>query len=217
MLNDPVTEPRGDFDIHLTVRPVPDGLVPDAADRLAELAARHGCKFTDIELARGAVRTQPMVTGTGSGTLAAQRALAAGWARTLRAEGYEVIRTKIEAAPWNDGVPADDQAAAREPAGRYFEHHVKLLLDAAELDGLAAAVEPYGAHLSRNARRERQDGRHERFVTQRCHAVGQAAARRRLATLVDAVRARGHRIVSVEEEYVMVDDNTAIDAGWIAA
>lgn len=210
VITDPAPQLSGDFDIHLTVRP---GRA--AGDRLAGFAARYGLKFTDIRLARGAVSAQPMVTGTGSGTLADQHTRAAGWADALRGEGFEVVRTKIEAAPWNTGVPAGDDEARRDPAGRYFEHHLKLLLDAAELEGLATAVEPYGAHLSRNARRERPDGRHERFVTQRCHGVGQRTARHRLAALVEAVRARGHEIVSVEEEYVVVDDNAAIDAGWI--
>lgn len=80
-----------------------------------------------------------------------------------------MVRIKVEAAPWNDGVPERDADAVE---GRYFEHHVKLLLpDAAAgtLVSLTRLLEPHQARLSRNARRQRDDGRHERFATQRCH------------------------------------------------
>ena len=56
----------------------------------------------------------------------------------------------------------------------YFEHHVKVVL----ADGEAMATvwqvsERHAAHVSRNARRLLPDGRHERFVTQRCHDARQ--------------------------------------------
>ncbi|TCB90757.1 hypothetical protein E0H26_26570 [Micromonospora zingiberis] len=201
---------RGDFDIHLTVAATGAG-----HRHLAEVGTRLAMKFTEIALARGAQPTQPMFTLTGHGDLAGQRVRAAERAEALRAEGLRVLRTKIEAAPWNADLPADDEAARREPAGRYFEHHVKLLLDAEDLVGLAEAVEPYGAHLSRNARRHRPDGRHERFVTQRCHRVGQPTARTWLARLRAVLDGRGHPVLGVEEEYVVHDDNVGLDDGWL--
>jgi hypothetical protein len=92
---------------------------------------------------------------------------------------------------------------------------VKLVLAAGRLDLARAVAEAHGAHLSRNARRDRDDGRHERFVTQRCHDVGRLQARERLDAMITALTAEGLEIVEVEEEYVLVDDNPALDAGWI--
>lgn len=61
----------------------------------------------------------------------------------------------------------------------------------------------HGAHLSRNARRAVGGGRHERFVTQRRHAVGRAGAR------------AGLQVSECEEEFVVHGDRPALDVGWI--
>jgi len=158
-----------------------------------------------------------MLTGRGRGTLGGQLVVAQRWVDGLRADGLQVVRVKIEAAPWGVGIPGSDAEAGDAPAGRYFEHHVKVLLDTAELGGLTALAEPYGAHVSRNARRTRLDGRHERFITQRCYRVGQPTARRHLAGLRAALDRGGYHVLEVEEEYVVYDDNPAIDAGWITS
>lgn len=53
----------GDFDVHLTGSEW-------EVDELAAFAERHGAKFSHIELDRGATPSQPMLTVSGSGTLA---------------------------------------------------------------------------------------------------------------------------------------------------
>ncbi|GAB3851629.1 hypothetical protein [Dactylosporangium cerinum] len=184
-----------DFETHFTVAP---------DDRLADWAAAHGLKYTRIELDRGATADQPMLTSRGRGDLAGRRAAAATLVRQLRDDGFTVRRVKIEAAPWHAAVPSG-----------YFEHHVKLVLAAADIDVARSVAVRHGAHLSRNARRARDDGRHERFVTQRCHDVGRPQAWGRLDALIAALTDTGLELVEVEEEYVLVDDNPELDAGWI--
>jgi hypothetical protein len=184
-----------DFETHFTV-------VYD--QRLPDWAAARGLKYTRIELDRGATADQPMLTSRGRGDLAGWRAAAATLVRHLQDDGFTVRRVKIEAAPWHAAVPAG-----------YFEHHVKLVLTAAGIDAARSVAVGHGAHLSRNARRARDDGRHERFVTQRCHDVGRPQARERLDAMITALAAKGLEIVEVEEEYVLVDDNPELDAGWI--
>ncbi|MDL4777755.1 MULTISPECIES: hypothetical protein [Thermomonosporaceae] len=199
----------GDFEAHVTV-----GCRAAEIDAIARWAAEHGLKFTHIVLDRGRVTSQPMLTLRTSGTLDGARAAAGDAAARLRSAGYAVTRLKIEAAPWNRGVPSAD-ADARDPA-RYFEHHLKLLLGARfDAAALIGAVLPHTAHLSRNARRVRADGRHERFVTQRCRLVGSLTAGRRLAALTGTLRAAGHEIASVEREYVVHDGDASLDEGWI--
>jgi hypothetical protein len=83
-----------------------------------------------------------------------------------------VVRVKIEAAPWNEGVPRSDEDARDD---LYFEHHVKVQQLTSDLRGLVTlirAVIGHDAHVSVNARRTRADGFQERFVTQRCHGGG---------------------------------------------
>jgi hypothetical protein len=207
----PVREVSGDFEIHITSH-------AGYAEKLASFAARHGLKFVHILLDRGLYVSQPMLTLTGRGSLADQQAALQRWQRELREAGIYPRRSKIEAAPWCVGVPQLDEEAATEPEGRYFEHHIKLLLPrprVADLVAVTDLVAPHGARLSRNARRERADGAEERFVNQRCHSVGLATARQRLDALVDALQAGGYQIVGVEQEYVVFDSDLRHDQGWL--
>jgi hypothetical protein len=218
-----VREFTGEFETHLTVVA---GCAVGDEDRLRRWAERHRVKYTRIVLDRGATPDQPMLTVRCRGTLSAQRAAASVWAGRLRAEGFEVVRVKIEATPWNGDVPRTAAEARALPPGCYFEHHVKLALaDDTEVATVRTLAEHHCAHVSRNARREsgrvdgRQGGRptggHERFVTQRCRDVGRPEARRRLDALLDALVTAGFRAVEVEEEFVVHDDRPALDAGWI--
>lgn len=126
-----------------------------------------------------------------------------------------MLRTKIEAAPWNEGVPQSDQDARED---LYFEHHVKVLLPADDilaLWALTSAVQDHGASASRNARRKRVDSYEERFVTQRCHGVGRSTARARLDALLAALRDGEFEVLDVEQEYVVHDDAIHVDRGWL--
>ncbi|MFI5711339.1 nucleotidyl transferase AbiEii/AbiGii toxin family protein [Kribbella sp. NPDC051620] len=195
----------GDFEIHLTA-------TPGSTGSLAAFAERHGLKFSDILLDRGRNPAQPMLTIRASGRLGKVHKAARKWHKKAHRVAL-ITRLKIEAAPWNDGVPAGDEAAE---AGRYFEHHVKLLLPEATRESLlaiTALVEPHGARLSANARRHRDDGQHERFVTQRCHGVGRASAKAQLELVLAALRE--YEILEVEEEYVVVDTDLDLDEGWL--
>ncbi|MBB1252032.1 hypothetical protein [Streptomyces alkaliterrae] len=201
----------GDFEIHLTV----DG-TGDELSGLEDFARAHGLKCAFIVLDRGRTPWQPMITQRAQGTLAEAADSAEATAAGLSAAGFRVVRTKVEATPWSDGVPRDDSAARSLPGDQYFEHHVKLLLPAdAELAALARLAERHGAHVSRNARRRRDDGPAERFVTQRCRGVGDTTASCRLSDLTAELTAAGWEIISSEREFVVYDSAQALDAGWI--
>ncbi|PZG95255.1 hypothetical protein C1I97_27230 [Streptomyces sp. NTH33] len=203
----------GEFETHLTVRSETCG---GGGEPLLLWAERHGIKYTHIVLDRGRTPDQPMLTCRGQGSLAGQLATARQWSKRLLDDGFRVVRVKIEAAPWNDEVPKTDAEATDLPEGCYFEHHVKLVLSGElEVAAVRTLAVPHSAHVSRNARRASADGRHERFVTQRCRGVGRAEAGRRLDALLRALAEAGHTAVEVEEEFVVHDGNFAADAGWI--
>jgi hypothetical protein len=202
-----MSEFEGVFDIHLTVDAGND------VDRLNHWARANEVKFTHIVLARGAVRSQPMLTIAGRGTLTEQRGVAAACTAKLLGEAFTVVRVKIEAAPWNEDVP-QDRTAATALRGCYFEHHVKVVVPG-DLTALAEMAGAHSAHVSRNARRTRGDGTHERFVTQRCRGVGLPTARRRFEALLDALEVGGFAVLEAEQEFVVYDDNLDIDHGWI--
>ncbi|MGW5752259.1 hypothetical protein [Nocardia rhamnosiphila] len=201
---------QGDFEAHITIRA--DGAGTVAA--LERYAARHDMKFTHIVLMRGRVPDQPMVTLQRSGTAPTVREWVYTLVGALSAAEFEVTRVKLETTPWAEGVPGTDAAAEVLGSRYYFEHHIKLLLPTgAEVGHLAAAVTGHGAHVSANARRVRAGGRTERFVTQRCRAVGDRTADARLTELLAALA--DYRILSVEREFVVYDSNESVDEGWI--
>ncbi|QQM43496.1 hypothetical protein [Streptomyces liliifuscus] len=192
------------------------------SERLRCWAAGSGLKLTHIVLARGRMPSQPMVTLAGSPSYAAESARAREVAARLRADGFVPVRVKIESSPWAPEVPREPCRTGGDE--RYFEHHVKLLLDAdTDLDALAARVVPHGAHLSWNARRVRGDGhgseidgtggRHERFVTQRCRGVDAEGAGRLLELLLAELY--GFEVADVEREFVLHDSDLSVDDGWI--
>lgn len=199
----PVSDPL--YETHVTVR----CRGPEEPERLRRWAAAAGLKLTHIVLSRGRMRDQPMLTLSGSRTRAEEEARAREVVERLRADGFEPVRVKTETSPWAPEVP-DGPC----PDGRYFEHHVKLLLTVgADLDALAARVVPHGAHLSWNARRVREDARHERFVTQRHHGDAEGAARALGGLLADL---GGYEVLSVEREFVLHDSDVSVDEGWLA-
>jgi len=185
------------YEIHLTVER------PDLR-RLRAWASAAGLKLTVIELARGRTPSQPMLTWSAASYDAAA-ARAREVAGELRAAGFVPVRVKIESAPWAPEVPNGPCGE-----GRYFEHHVKLRLGAdADLAELASLVVPFGAHLSRNVRREG-----ERFVTQRCRGVDAQGAGASLEKLLRVLG--GWHVLSVEREFVLYDSDESVDEGWIA-
>jgi hypothetical protein len=202
----------GEFETHITV-PLEE---PAHIGALRAWAEYQHLQFHHIILDRGRTPSQPMVSRRGRGTLSGERAAATELVRLLNAGGFAVSRVKIEAAPENQDVPDTDAEAAEFHAGRYFEHHVKLLLaPSANLADLARLAQTYAAHLSRNARRVRGDGLHERFVTQRCYQVGRLAARERLDALLAALATGRYTVEDVEAEFVVHDSAPAVDAGWL--
>jgi hypothetical protein len=196
---------EGDFEIHLTLLADP---------QLAGFAVAQGLKYTRIVLDRGVTPDQPMLTLHTRGRLATVAAEAQRWEKRLTGDGFTVVRVKVEASPFSGGVPQLDAEAAPD---RSFEHHVKLVVDSAGIDLARGISLRHTAHVSRNARRGDPEGLHERFVTQRCHGCGRPEAQRRLDALLAELTAAGLAIVEVEQEYVVLDSNPAVDAGWISA
>jgi hypothetical protein len=201
----------GEFETHLTVRLADERQL----NPLQTWANARRMKCTHIVLDCGRTPSQPMLTLHAQGSLSSQKITAAALSAELHKAGFEVSRIKIEIPPWNPGVPGLDVDAKRQPPERYFEHHVRLVLESADVRWLVQLVQPHAAHVSRNALRHRDDGRHERFVTQRCYCVGRATAQSRLASLLAAINSKRLNVLEVDEEFVVYDSDQSIDAGWI--
>jgi hypothetical protein len=156
-----------------------------------------------------------MISYRGHGGLKQQLQLAQAAAQELQHVGLEVTRIKIEAGLENNNVPRSN-IAAQALSNCYFEYHLKLLLSGdRERSTLIDLIQPHGAHLSRNARRQRSDGQREYFVTQRCFNAGSMAAQQHFQDLAGVVINRGYSMISSHGEYVVYDNNIDLDRGWI--
>jgi hypothetical protein len=208
----PPMEFNGEFETHITVRLGQ----ADEVRALRAWGAKHDLKCLHILLDRGQCVSQPMLTRRGHGMLSTELATATQLSRELGDAGFEVTRIKIEAGPTNRDVPQTDTDAIRDHRNRYFEHHIKLLLDPlTDIKTLTQLAERHFAHLSRNVLRVSENGGQERFVTQRCYSVGRVAARQFLDDLLSELEQSGYRVIDVEEEFVVHDSNAEVDAGWI--
>lgn len=205
------TSPGGPYEAHVTI----------ASCSEAELRGfRAWCearaiKCVFIELGRGAVPFQPMTTSYHRGTLPRVREEVRELARALAVEGFTVTRLKVEALGRNTDIPEEDAEARAQPAN-YFEFHVKVTLPAEgfELGALRARCERHGAHLSRNARKVREDGASERFVTLRVAGLGRANAEARFTALLRELEETGLPLSYPIREYTVYDSNHGLDTGW---
>ena len=199
----------GAFEAHVTVR-----CAAGEAPRFAATCDRLEVKHLQIELAHGEHVTQPMTATVHRGDLRDVQEEVHALARALVADGFEVVRTKIEALPKNRDLPETDEAARAEPA-RYFEYHLKLVVPpGGDLGPVREVAAAHGARLSRNALRTRADGGHERYLTLRLPGLGRASADARFAALEAAVATLPVTVTRRVREYTVYDSNLALDRGW---
>ncbi len=202
----------GDFEIHLTA-----ALCDDAdLNRWRAFCEAQQIKCVYIVLDRGAHVSQPMTSARLHGTLLQTWSAAKQAVELLEYAQFDVTRVKIEAAPHCQGIPQSDADVLVWPATCYFEHHAKLLLPMGEVPAaLRALCELYGAHQSRNAFKQREDGWQERFATLRLHGVGWLAAREAFQTFDRALLSGGWQLLKSESEYCVYDSRVELDAGWL--
>lgn len=187
---------RGGFEAHLTVD----------TDRRADfeaLCGELGVDCVGIELRAGVHRAQPMTASHHRGELAAVIGEVEALHARIVAAGFTVVRTKLEAAAANEGVPPPDHPG-------YFEFHVKLRVEPARLDELARIAQSCGGQLSRNDRRTGQ-----RFVTMRVYRATRVEAEAQLDALLAALELAGFDRAGIAREYTLYDSRIELDAGWL--
>ncbi|WP_329455714.1 hypothetical protein [Streptomyces sp. NBC_01497] len=189
----------GDFRLRLTV-----GV--GRAREVAGWARQWGFDVEGGVLDRGRTPGRPTVVRESAGDLPGQHAIAAQWAQRLAADGFRVVRTRIEAAPWNDGVPQTDDEAATSPP-RWFAQRVTVRLPIPyDTRRLSAVAGRHSARLSRQARTIPTRGAQDRVLVQCVREVGRQSARLRLEGLLGGLADAGLRAMDVEEAYVVYDD-----------
>lgn len=197
--------PYKTYETHLTLDSHRSGGIESAR----AWAIKSGLKWTEIELSHGEHQLQPMITFWSSDPLESQRKTAKQIEEQLQPLGLQVVRFKTETAA--------SEAQVAE-SGQYFECHVKLHLKSSEdWDALLQVAHEKSAHVSRNARKVREDGTHERFLTLRSYECDGVEAQNKVKDLIAGLNAHGLNIMETESEFVVFDSNLSMDDGWEVA
>ena len=186
---------RGGFEAHLTVD-------TDRPGDFAALCAELGVDHVAIELPEGVHRGQPMTASHHRGELAAVIDEVEALHARISAAGFTIVRTKLEAAANNEGVPL---------AEGYFEFHVKVggERNREQNDELDTIAREHGGRLSRNGRSG------SRFITQRVYRADLATAEAQLDGLLAALDAAAISPSGIAREYTIYDSRIELDAGWL--
>jgi hypothetical protein len=205
---------KGVFEAHITLAPLQVG----EAFKFMHFCQENELKPVQIELSRGSHTLQQMTASVHEGTYENVLQEVQGIAQKLRIEGFNVTRIKLEASPFNEGLPENNAETVLHAAENYFEHHLKLLLPA-DLGKMQTTLEhlceQHQAHLSRNAFKKRQDGMQERFVTLRHYGLGRQEAYEALHILRSCLEKASFQVLKIISEYCVYDDHVALDSNWL--
>lgn len=196
--------------IHVTVN----------ADRghFESICSRIGVKALAIKnIFRGGIDRTELITSslTYECDAAAYREMAR-ISKTFCSAGLEVIREKIEVAPWHVDTPTRENHK-RLRAGQYFESHLVVLTDSEDSCKKLSDVSLIeGVHLSRNETKWRA-GVHKTMATLRSTTVGNVDNfNDRVAGVVERLRRRGLEVEKAIIEFARFDSNVALDGPWMS-
>lgn len=110
------------------------------------------------------VMTSSVFMGNNPGAYQEMKRIANG----LWAQGFEVVREKIETVPWHPAAPSATGRTTIMPKDCYFETHIGVLVPTqGAVSMLNDLAKRYKAHMSRNAFKNHSDGSFTQMVTYR--------------------------------------------------
>ena len=199
------------FEAHITLE-LPSGR---SIEHFRETCSAIGVKAIHIELPSGEFPSHFITGSIHTGSLENVVREVDALARQLESNGFKPTRRKIEAMVQNRAVPVTDDEAARQPDSNYFEFHTKVTLQAGlDITGLEAICRSYGAHLARSASNRLAGDATQRFVTLRFYGEGKARAESRFSSMIAELQTAAYEPSHVLKEYVVMDTNPKLDAGW---
>jgi hypothetical protein len=137
----------------------------------------------------------------------------------MLSQSLEVIRLKLEAMAWNDGVPVTDADAKALPEGHYFEFHLKLDAPVSpendeRLKKLAAELtQELGIKIPFSC--NNMGNKTQRFLNVRTYHMGSQSAENVVEKVAEALSLRGFRVAKVIKEFIVFDTNKELDRGWL--
>ncbi|MNK09947.1 hypothetical protein D3C87_279560 [compost metagenome] len=132
----------------------------------------------------------------------------------LQDAGFEVVRQKIEAAPWHPLAPQDGTAIPLD--GAYFEAHIPIFLTSpndSSLDKLRVFPD---LHLSRNKFKMYDNGSCVQMCTYRRHDIGRKTFENHVEDYANGLLQLGFSLRrNPEIEFCLYDTNVQHDSAWL--
>jgi len=195
------------FEIHITV-----SSAEIAAFRAACTALGVKPLFLALQLAAGGAARDVMTSSVHFGSDESVLKEASRISSGLSAAGFDVVRTKIETAPWHPSVPT--LKSPNSTAGLYFEAHLAVSCRETDRPRLSAVATTLGLHLSRNVMKQSDDGTCIIMATVRDEVSIYESFRARVDDCRAAIAKSGFAVDKVIVEYVLLDDRVEHDAAW---
>jgi hypothetical protein len=139
-----------------------------------------------------------------------------GLQQSLRDRGYDVVRSKIEAAPNHpDVIKAYLNGKFRE--GSYFESHLRVKIndDVVQRPYIDKFAPIKRYHVSRNIYKRIDENSYKLMVTKRSNHPDITAFKKDVSDLAKWLWAAGAIADKIEVEYVLYDSNIAHDDRWV--
>jgi hypothetical protein len=190
------------FEIHLTTEVLESTQVKEFVD----FCLLNNCKPLIIDLAKGDVSNQPMLSAVlFSRDVNEALFKANAISVSLNNTGFPTNRIKIE-------VPSAhfEKFKNFQPGfEKYFEWHCKVVY--INVAGLNEMCEKHNVHLSKNSLKNESN---TRFITLREFGTKQDFEKR-IDEVVHKLNAGNWTILKQEAEYCIYDSNSILDNGWI--
>ena len=203
-----MSEPRNDYELHVTVK-------ADDLERFRADCAKIGVKpiVLDLQDYAGGSVMQDVMTSSKFTALPKRYATELNLVvEELQELGYEVVRTKVEAAPYNPVCPSEVNDIIMR-RGQYFEAHFRVLTREDRLERLREHCECLDAHLSKNI--FKKDGAKIAILVTYRHYRGTIEGFQDMVDLVGrSLKHKGFEVDKTEVEFVVYDSNGNHDDAW---
>ena len=132
----------------------------------------------------------------------------------LLEQKFNVVRSKIETVPWHPAAPTDTNPVM--PKGCYFECHFNVSITSqtqrADLEKIAVESD---CHLSRNMRKENQDGTGVIMLTRRSYSLTKEQFIENIKEIKDRILSTGLSVEKEIVEFSIFDTTQTHDASWL--
>lgn len=200
------------FEIHVTVT-CPDILIPNFKNVCQECGVKP--IVLDLQIGASGTIQDVMTSSTTFGTNKEAYDEMKRISNYLIANGYEVIREKIETVPWHPSAPMVSEDIM--PKDCYFESHVAVTANTSNINKIREIAKSHGAHASKNKFKNIDDDNYVLMITLRAYDGYYEQFNLAVDKLIDEFHNNSIEVGKKIVEFSIYDTKVSHDAEWLTA